>query len=283
MQNELVAVDVAYQLPSLAIKGLAYGNNQLPPLLCLHGWLDNAASFTPLMPHLIDRRIIAIDLAGHGLSGHRSLDAHYHFVDYIYDLVQLYELNKWPAIDIVAHSMGGMIASAFAAAFPEKVKSLTLIDSIGFLHAEAGKTTKSLRQGMLSRLANTTKQKSFHSTLDSAINARINVSDLKYPQAKLLVERGVEKFTQGYLWRSDARLRTKSPLRLSLEQSEQLIIDIKAPTQIIHGDKGFDMVKSAIEHYRDIFSALKITTLTGGHHVHMEQPKETAKLIQQFI
>jgi pimeloyl-ACP methyl ester carboxylesterase len=293
MQN--TPIDIDYKLSSLSIKGLSNytveNNKQLTSLLCLHGWLDNAASFVPLMPYLNDFKVLAIDLPGHGCSSHRSAGAHYHFIDYVYDLLELFELNQWPAMDIVAHSMGGMIASAFAAVFPEKVKSLTLIDSIGFLSEDEDKTTENLRTGLLSRFkiikkqqmsADNKKQK-FHSTIDSAIEARMNVSDLHYASAKLLVERGIIAHEQGLSWRSDNRLRARSPLKLTLAQAEQIISTIKTPVQVIHGDNGFDMVKSGIKHYQGFFTQLEIHTLTGGHHVHMEQPQATAALIKQFI
>ena len=154
--------EVNYCIDTMSLKGLACGSSENKDniVLCLHGWLDNAASFLPLMQHfedeLIHKRIIAIDWPGHGNSSHRSVDAHYHFIDWVYDLLQLFEINQWQQVDIVAHSMGGMIASAFAAAFPEKVRSLTLLDSIGFISNKAEQTTQQLRDGMLSRFKGST-------------------------------------------------------------------------------------------------------------------------------
>ena len=66
------------------------GSNMTPTkkILCLHGWLDNAASFNRLAPLLLDSfpvsdeqqqqqqrmEILALDFPGHGLSGHKSVD-----------------------------------------------------------------------------------------------------------------------------------------------------------------------------------------------------------------
>ena len=86
--------EITFSSGSKKIAALTNGNDQAPLLLCLHGWLDNAASFQPLMPYLADYHVIAIDWPGHGLSSHRSEDAHYHFIDWIYDLVKLFKSQQ---------------------------------------------------------------------------------------------------------------------------------------------------------------------------------------------
>ncbi|MFT6691664.1 MAG: pimeloyl-ACP methyl ester carboxylesterase, partial [Colwellia sp.] len=104
--------ELSYQLGDLTLAAVACGNKHHQPVLCLHGYLDNAASFLPLMQEivqpisqksdlLLNRRIIALDWPGHGYSDHRSVGAHYHFFDYVSDLVALFELNNWQKIDIV--------------------------------------------------------------------------------------------------------------------------------------------------------------------------------------
>jgi pimeloyl-ACP methyl ester carboxylesterase len=56
------------------------GGIKTKKILCLHGWLDNAASFNRLAPLLLEQEqqqpmeILALDFPGHGLSGHKSVD-----------------------------------------------------------------------------------------------------------------------------------------------------------------------------------------------------------------
>jgi pimeloyl-ACP methyl ester carboxylesterase len=286
--------EICYDIGPLSLQGLACGDDDREVVLCLHGWLDNAASFSPLIPYLTNKRIIAIDWPGHGFSSHRSQDAHYHFIDWVYDLLQLFELNDWHNIDIVAHSMGGMVASAFAASFPERVKSLTLLDSIGFITTEAEKSTAQLRQGMISRFKNAAnylhntnikKTKTLHPSSASAIKARVAVSDMNYQQAKIIVKRGLTKEGPGYVWRADSRLRNASPYRLTLSQAEQFIRDINCPVQLVHGTKGtgLNMITNGLAHFGPLFSDFVDYAIDGGHHVHMEKPKEIAQLINNFI
>jgi len=294
MLSSNAAKEIKFTFETMTLQGLVCGNDNQSNniVLCLHGWLDNAASFSPLMPYfqqsMPQKQFIAIDWPGHGNSSHKSLDAHYHFIDWVYDLLQLFELKQWQQVDIVAHSMGGMVASAFAAAFPEKVKSLTLLDSIGFISAEAEQTTKQLRDGMLSRFKNNARQVKnrtikLHPSAESAIKARVSVSDLKYEQAEILVKRGLLQEEQGFSWRTDSRLRNTSPYRLTLKQAQQFICDIKCPVQLIYGSKGLDMVNSGIDLFGPLFDQFTSVELAGGHHVHMEQPEKVVKLIQYFL
>ena len=52
------------------LRGLRWGSTGDAPILALHGWLDNAASFVRLAPLLADADVVAIDLPGHGYSDH---------------------------------------------------------------------------------------------------------------------------------------------------------------------------------------------------------------------
>ena len=45
-----------WEVHGLRLAGLAWGDPASPPVLCLHGWLDNAASFDALAPLLQDLR-----------------------------------------------------------------------------------------------------------------------------------------------------------------------------------------------------------------------------------
>ena len=286
-----------YQLDHICLAALTCGDESKKPLLCLHGYLDNAASFLPLMqvPDILkDYYIIALEWPGHGYSDHRPTGAHYHFFDYVSDLLALFTQHDWPAIDIVGHSMGAMVASAFAAAFPEKIKSLTLFDAFGFINAPEVNTTEQLRKGLLSRIKPPQARRTF--TEQAAIKARILASDLTISDASMLIKRAIitttdkydgtscdKVYSKQYHWRSDSRLRTLSPYRLSSKQAQQLFSDIKCPIQLIYGDKGMNMVTEGLTLFAVNEHNLTIAKLKAGHHVHMEKAAECARLLNQFF
>ncbi|NQZ05910.1 MAG: alpha/beta hydrolase [Algicola sp.] len=275
--------ETSFRLPHITLAGFTNGNVGKPPLLLLHGWLDNAGSFETMLPYLSRFHVIAVDLPGHGLSQHRSLDAHYHFVDWVYDVSQLIEHLHWDSLSIVGHSMGGSIATVVAAALPQKIKNIVLIDSIGLMTTPATQTCEQLRQGINSRVRLAGKDKPRHPTFESAMLARVLVGDLKEEQVSILLKRGLEVCNDGYRWRSDQRLRTHSVMRFTFEQATNLINNIQCPVLMIEGDKGAKMVKRNRELYQAHFADLHCNHMPGGHHCHMEYPETAAQLVNDFI
>lgn len=105
------------------------------PLLLLHGRGGAAAGFTPILaPLAAQRRVIALDLPGWGLSdkpaftGRTAQDALRVWMDGALALLDHLGLEQ---VDLLGHSMGGFTALGLALEHPERVRSLLLVDSGG--------------------------------------------------------------------------------------------------------------------------------------------------------
>jgi len=118
--NELCR-ELMWEVNGLKISGLAWGDPQARPLLMLHGCLDNAASFSVLAPLLSDYYVVALDLTGHGHSGHRSADATYHIWDDLPEIIGVIEQLGWDTFDLLGHSRGAIISILLASALPERM------------------------------------------------------------------------------------------------------------------------------------------------------------------
>lgn len=251
------------------------------PILCLHGWLDNAASFLPLAAELTDLPLLAFEFAGHGHSAHRSADSHYHFVDWVDDIASLCQQQGWQNLTIIGHSMGGMIATALAASFPELVSRLILIDSIGLISESADKAAEQLRSGITSRQRYRKPRKLNYRDLEQAATARQAQSDFSYAQALLLSQRGSITHAKGVSWRADMRLRHISLYRYTPEQADAIVNAVQCPVHAI--------VATDSKYYKDIqqrtaaYSTLTLVTQQGGHHCHMTEPKQVAASIRSFL
>ena len=138
----------------LTIAGLKNASVEGKPVIALHGWLDNAASFSLLSEYIeSDRPFFAIDLPGHGLSEHRSASSSYHLLENIVDVLAFadalaaYGINA-QQVTLVGHSLGGIIASLVAAASPERVDKLILLDSMGPITDETVNVLPQLRKAI---------------------------------------------------------------------------------------------------------------------------------------
>lgn len=110
------------------------GNLSGEPLLLVHGFGGNKDNFTRIARQLDDYHIIIPDLLGFGDSD-KPAKADYHLDAQAKRLHELVQAKGLDAIHIGGNSMGGGISVAYAAMYPQSVKSLWLLDSGGFWSA----------------------------------------------------------------------------------------------------------------------------------------------------
>lgn len=101
-----------------------WGDPQAPLLIFLHGWMDFSGSHQFIVDELKQEwNIVAPDWAGYGLSEGRVGVSY--MSEYLADLDAIIDLfSPDEPVSIVAHSMGGGVASMYAGARPERVKQL---------------------------------------------------------------------------------------------------------------------------------------------------------------
>uniref|UniRef100_A0A8C6HFD3 Serine hydrolase-like n=1 Tax=Mus spicilegus TaxID=10103 RepID=A0A8C6HFD3_MUSSI len=110
-----------------------WGSQKNPPVLCLHGWLDNANSFDRLIPLLPqDFCYMAMDFGGHGLSSHYNPGLPYYQQNFVSEVRRVATAFKWNQFNLLGHSFGGCVGGTFACMFPEMVDKLILLDSTPF-------------------------------------------------------------------------------------------------------------------------------------------------------
>ncbi|KUI99706.1 alpha/beta fold hydrolase [Vibrio sp. MEBiC08052] len=253
----------------------------------LHGWLDNAASFMSVMDvaaHQIAPwiHLCAIDLPGHGLSSHKSADNFYTFHDYIDDVHQFLVTLPAKKKILVGHSLGGLIASCYSAAFPEYVDGLFLIESLGPLTESAEHSVQRLRDGVNSRTRIRRKSRSKgYDHYDAALKVRAAHSVLPEALIEPIVARGIELRDGQWMWRADPKLSAQSLYRMSEAHADAVLAAIQSPFHVVLGDQGYPSLKS---YSRTLLpEQIEIQHVKGGHHCHLEHPERVGQLISQFV
>lgn len=275
--------ELVFDLPHIRLNGLSIGDPSFPTVLCLHGWLDNAASFVPLSEFLTGYHLVALDFAGHGKSQHRSKDANYHLVDNVQDLNALFVDQHWHDLLVIGHSMGGIIAGMYASCFPEHVRKLCIIEAFGAIFKEAESSPTQLRESVISRREVAIKKPGRPKSYPGAIKARMAAGDMSESSAKLLMDRNIENMDGELTWRTDHRLRTFSSLRLTEVQSNSFLQGINCPTLAILGEQGFESLQEAYRERSHLISDLSLKSCPGGHHVQMDSPEAVSREILPFF
>ncbi|HZX81878.1 MAG TPA: alpha/beta fold hydrolase, partial [Lysobacter sp.] len=98
--------EIHLDTPFGRLAALRFGHGGVP-VLALHGWLDNAASFLPLSSHLPGLDIVALDLPGHGASAHLPASAEYTLVNAARAVLGAADALGWSRFSLLGHSMGG--------------------------------------------------------------------------------------------------------------------------------------------------------------------------------
>lgn len=261
--------EVRLRLPHLEVAAHLYGPEDGTPVIALHGWLDNAATFSLLAPRLQGLRIVALDLPGHGHSDHRPAGAAYNIWDYAHDVLQVAEQFGWQRFSLLGHSMGAIVAVLLAGALPARIERLALIDGVIPYTGEADNAPQKLGAALEALLAVDDKRKPVYATFDQAVAARMKgVGAVSHEAAERLAQRGLMPVPGGYTWRTDARLMLPSAMRLTRAHALAFVERVACPTSLVLAEQGL-MTQPAL---RELAEGLpfKVQRLPGGHHLHLD-------------
>ncbi len=259
-----------------------WGSDTDFPVLALHGWLDNAASFDALAPQLEGYRVIAVDLPGHGRSSHRSADGSYNIWDDLPDLVALVREFGLQRYGLLGHSRGAVIATLMAAIEAPAVSSMVLLDGIIPPPFDAADTVKQLRTYAHDYGLRAPRAAHVFATSMDAVDARCKATGIDRGAAGMLVARSLEQAEGGFRWCTDARLRYASALKFGQEHVRNVLGSLQLPGLLIAAsgsDPGRIADHPSIAWYR----ALEVVHIEGCHHCHMlAQSRDIAAYILKF-
>jgi pimeloyl-ACP methyl ester carboxylesterase len=133
------ARDGTTTLNGLRFHFLDWGTAGRPPLLLLHGGAQTAHSWDEVAPDLArDHHVLALDQRGHGDSDWAPA-GRYRRNDFVADIGAFLDDRGWPAATVMALSLGGLNAIAFAATHPARITGLVVVDVAPTISATGGK------------------------------------------------------------------------------------------------------------------------------------------------
>jgi pimeloyl-ACP methyl ester carboxylesterase len=280
-------------------------------ILMIHGWLDNCRSFWKLVPALSkanrDVDIVALDLPGHGLSGHRPKEAPlvvlseavYYVADVLRQLEWTHdgetgtEENPQQVI-LIGHSMGAAISLAYAAAFPSQIRRLVLLEGATPLVKPDQDVAKHLRRHVEARLkGNTTlygeKAKGGPrqcASLDAAIEARMKTAAMapgKQYLSKQAAEemvtrptRPVDNTNTSIQFVHDYRLTWPSLTYMTQTQVDALESAVQCPTCLLLAHDGWPLEPEQLSSIKERLNLKQFAVLPGSHRFHSDRDSADA-------
>ncbi len=244
------------------------------PVLALHGWLDNCASFEPLIPLLNNVHVLALDLAGHGRSGHRTPGKPYNIWDDVGEVFAVADQMGWDTFSLLGHSRGAAISTLSAGTFPERIRSCSLVDGLVPMMEPASEAPKQLAASILEVQALEKKSLRVFDSLDSATQARRRGHfRLSLEAARLLTERGTKEVEGGISWSSDNRLMAASAMKLTMDHLQAFMQNVSAPVKLVLADNDSSMLATHLHRFESMLPSFSVEKVKGTHHLHMEEER----------
>lgn len=255
----------------------------------LHGWMDHSATFQFLAEAFTRRyQVIAPDWRGFGGSDWNS--GSYYSPDYLADLdALLAHFSPRHPVNLIGHSMGGMIASLYAGIRPERVASLVSIEGFGMPDSQPADAPE--------RYARWLEQKRSGMDFGPLASLEMLVARMQRRQPHLTRERALwlaEQWTttdpHGVLhYRADPKHKMVNPVLYRLEEAKACWRRIACPVLWVIGgapehSASAQAVFNTLDERRSCFARLsEVTIANAGHMVQQEQPEALAKAIEDFL
>ncbi|MDG1399896.1 MAG: alpha/beta hydrolase, partial [Candidatus Binatia bacterium] len=278
----------------VALQVHEWGDPDAAPVVLVHGFLDHARGFDPIVARLArDYRVIAYDARGHGNSGWTDGYA------WPLDVAELHAIMRWagPPCLVIGHSRGGALATDAATNRPELFRRLVNIDGFGPPpegFAPPGfpvddRTPAERMGGWLDQRRKSHQNLGWRAypTLDDVVvrrqkqNPRLGVEWLKH-----FVALGVRETAEGFVWQADPLVtRGFGPFRSNWIARQWK--HLKVPMLAVIGeeqDTWGPLPESVIGPRLDaIPDVTRASIPKSGHFVHMEEPDAFLDLVESWV
>jgi pimeloyl-ACP methyl ester carboxylesterase len=272
------------EIPALGVTVHAVERNPggFPALLFLHGWLDHCRGFDWVIESLpASFRTIALDFRGHGRSGHLP-GGLYHLTDYLADVEFTLDACRLEQVHLVGHSLGGTVALLYAAARPDRVASVTAIESLGPPGTGTDRTIQRMRR-FVADLHKPSLKRVYRSAEQAAARLRENNTGLSEAAALQLARHGTRPVEGGVQFTFDPAHRRAFGVSLNEEQILAYFRAVECPVQVIAGSRGLTLGDERMINRLRALRARQPVQVEGGHHVHLDSPAEIARRVGDFV
>ncbi len=210
--------------------------------------------------------VLTYDCRGHGASERRA--GEFTVELFANDLADLLDYVGWPDAIVVGCSMGGCVAQAFAAAYPDRIRGLGLVDTTAWYGpnapAEWRKRAAAALSDGLSGLAE------FQTTRWFSDAFREGNPQVVQRTVQVFLANDLQCYAATCAMLGDADLRT-------------FLSSFKMPVAIVVGEEDYATPIAAAEALQREIPQASLKVLNGRHLTPIECPKQVASELQALI
>src|SRR3954452_23723346 len=241
-----------------------------PPLLLLHGFGGAAWNFAELVPLLRGRRLIVPDLPGHGGSSPLPATSLAAFADVVAAMLE-------GPVDVVGHSMGGVVALRLAERHPALVRRLVLAAPAGISSSTRVAEISLMLIGIVQpgRLAG----RRVHRVARTRWLRNLVFGPFEVSNPDLLSERAVHGFLRGPTMHTDA---LAAGLALAADDPRVDLARVRCPVLVLWGGRDRQVpLDDGFEYARRLRAPLRVIA-DCGHLLIGERPDACARAVLEF-
>lgn len=242
-----------------------------PPVVLLHGLADQGLVWQGVAQHLSDRyRCLAPDLRGHGDSSKPTTAADYAAPLLADDLEQFCQHLQVDPVPVIAHSWAAKIALLWARQYPQRVKSLILVDPF-FVNRLSGAFRPTLP--IFYRTLPFLKAMGPFPNLNQAAAVAQQLKQYQgwSEQQQAVFYTGMEQQADGQ-WRSKFAIAARNGVFADVLQTAGLTAPLATPTALLLPQQGLNRMAWQTQPYRQYLKQLQVHSIPGNHWPHLVEP-----------
>lgn len=254
----------------------ANANEGKPTVVLLHGFAAEKDNWVRMVRSMDNYHIVAPDLPGHGESSF-STDDYYGFDQQSLRVAEFIDAMGLESFHIVGNSMGGAIAALYTYRHPSKVKSLTLMDAVGFYGSEQSDVEKILESDQANPLIVRSRE-GFDTLIEYATH---QPPFMPWPAANVLARRAMEREQANdhifeHIFKEAQAAKYAGGFKHIFEK-------INTPTYVVWGDQDRVLHVSSVEKFFMYMPNVQVDVIPQiGHAPMLEIPEQTSIMLQEF-
>lgn len=278
-----------FDLRGLRYHVRAWGPEDAPRLVLLHGWMDVSASFQFLVDALRRPwRVLAPDWRGYGLTDWTKSDS-YWFPDYVADLDRLLDrLSPETPVHLAGHSMGGNVACLYAGVRPARVATLVNLEGFGLAPTRPARAPLRYAQ-WLDELGAPPTLRTYDSFDALAARLREQNPRLTDERAAHLARHWGRAADGRVALRGDPAHKIVNPVQYQLDEAQACWRAVTAPVLWVEGaetrtPRMLGLGAEDLAARKACFARLTACVVPeAGHMLHHDQPERLATEIEAFV